>query len=193
MNYKALLSNLSLAICFLFPHDAKGQNEIKSLTKVGGYLNFNHPSGFGGFIFSLENERVFKKSNFFSHGPRLDYDKDKRDIPANFPGIENLFVGYEVKYYPFHFIKQKPYQGFFLGLYPCYLLPINKRYKNGPGLASLAGYQYMLKNKLSFGLEMSVIYMQNVNKDSPYRTNTEDRYFYFTGAIKIGYIFSTKK
>ncbi len=161
------------------------QSDNRSLTKGGGYLNFNHPSGFSGFFFSLENERAFKTNSFLTHGPRLDYNRAKRSY--SFPGIENLVLGYELKFYPFHYIKHKPYQGIFIGVYPCYFTPINQVYKYGPGLGSLMGYQYVFKDKISLSFEASVIYMQNVNEITRYRTNSQDRYFYITPSLKIGF------
>ncbi len=183
----------TLVIPFLFSCNSFSQSDSRPLTKVGGFINFNHPSGFGGFFFSLENERVFKNNSFFSHGPRLDYDKGKRNIQNNFPGIENLVLGYELKFYPFHYIKHKPYQGIFIGVYPCYFTPINQVYKNGPGLGSLMGYQHIFKDKISASFEGSVIYMQNVNETTRYRTNSQDRYFYITPSFKIGFKLGASK
>ena len=77
---------LAFLVIVLASIDIFSQSDNRPFIKVGGFINFNHPSGFGGFFFSLENERVFKNNNSFSHGPRLDYDKGKRNIQNNFPG-----------------------------------------------------------------------------------------------------------
>jgi hypothetical protein len=183
-----------LLIFYLLPTtNLVGQNIPRPLNKVGGFINFNHPSGFAGYFISLENERVFNRNYSFTHGPRLDYDKSKRDVQKNFSGTENLVLGYELKYYPFHHKSSKLYQGIFIGIYPCYFLPINNLYKNGPGLASPIGYQYVFKDRISLGIETSIIYMQNVNESSPYRTNSQDRYFYITPAIKFGFKLGANK
>ena len=177
---------LFLIINTLFPFDSFSQNDQRSLIKAGGYLNFNHSSGFSGFIFSLEKERTFKKNMSFTHGPRLDYDKAKRDLSKNFPGIENLIVGYGLKFYPFYFKSHKPYKGIFIGLYPCYFMPINIRYKYGPGVGSPIGYQHVFKDKISLGFEGSVIYMRNINENAFYQSNPKNKYYYFLLCFKVG-------
>ncbi|MBL7870288.1 MAG: hypothetical protein JNM78_01655 [Cyclobacteriaceae bacterium] len=184
-NKKPLLI-IGFIACSILSSEIKGQNIQRPLSKIGGYpiFSYGHVSG---FFFSLESERVFKTNNYFTHGPRLDYDKDGKDPKKLFPGIENLVLGYQLKAYPFHFKNRKSYQGIFIGAYPCYFLPINKLYKNGPGLGSVIGYQYVLKDKISLSAETSMIYMQNVNETTPYSTNSKDRYFYITPSFKIGF------
>ena len=166
--------------------DSFSQSDNRSINKIGGFPVLAEGK-LTGYFFSLDRESIFKNKRSFTHGPRLDYDRDGIDLRKRFPGMENLVIGYQFKFYPFHYIKQKAYQGTFIGVYPCYFTPINELYKNGPGLGSLLGYQYLFKDKISLSFEASVIYMQNVNEITPYRTNSQDRYFYITPSIKIGF------
>lgn len=168
------------------------QNDNRPLTKIGGYTTFKEAPT---IIFNLEQERVFMKHKYFTCGHRIDYYKfNPFFTPTKFSfGTENLILAYEVKVYPFYFKSHKTYQGFFLGIDLCYFTPINKKYFYGPGAGALIGYQYVFRNKFSLGVEGSVIYMQNVNKSSPFRKNPEDRYFYIIPSIKAGLKLGAKK
>lgn len=177
---------LVFLVIILASIDSFSQIDNRSINKIGGFPVLADGK-LTGYFFSLDRESIFKNKRSFTHGPRLNYDTDGMDLRKRFPGMENLVIGYQFKFYPFHYIKQKPYQGIFIGIYPCYFTPINELYKNGPGLGSLLGYQYVFKDKISLSFEASVIYMQNVNKTTPYSTNSQDRYFYITPSVKIGF------
>ena len=160
------------------------QVAINPLIKVGGYTYFSH-SRYLGFSVNLEYEKTFKRKEFLTHGPRLDYYRMRPYPEKYFYGIENLSLGYELKVYPFYYRSHKPYHGISLGLYPCYYVKTNQYYRYGPGLGSLFGYQYLFKNKVSAAIETSVIYFQNVNPNV-YKKNPVDRYYLLFISIKVG-------
>ena len=190
-NVLHLSFTILLTAWILFPFDLLSQNDQRSLTKVGGFLNFNDPSGFFGFSLNFEHEQMVKRSMSFSHGFRLDYEIARSYLISNpsqvkfFSRMENLVIGYELKFYPFYYRSQKPYHGIFMGIDACYFTPINQRYKYGPGFGTLVGYQYVFKKNISIGCEASMIYMQNIN-DQAFSTNAKDRYIYFLACVKVG-------
>ncbi len=179
-------------VAILISFHCFSQSDNRPLTKIGGYTSFKEAPS---IILNLEQERVFMKHKYFTSGPRIDYYKFNPFFkPTKFSfGTENLILAYEVKVYPFYFKSHKTYQGFFLGIDLCYFTPINKKYFYGPGAGALIGYQYVFKNRFSLGVEGSVIYMQNVNKSSPFRNNPEDRYFFIIPSIKAGLKLGAKK
>ena len=160
------------------------QVSIDPLIKGGGYVYFSN-SRYLGFSVNLEYEKTFKRKEFLTHGPRLDYYRMRPYPEKYFYGLENLSLGYELKVYPFYYRSHKPYHGISLGLYPCYYVKTNQYYRYGPGLGSLFGYQYLFKNKISAAIETSVIYFQNINQ-SVYKKNPVDRYYFFFISIKVG-------
>lgn len=148
-----------------------------SLTKLGGIFQFN-PSGYS---INFEHERGFLKNSRFTHGLRVDFNKISPYPQKFFPGVENLVLGYQLKLYPF---SKEEFRGFFTGVYPCYFVKRKDRYRYGPGLGGLIGYQYIRK-RLSLSIESSIVYMQNVNEKVPSK-NPEDRYFFLFLNIKAG-------
>jgi hypothetical protein len=195
-NVKRLIPSILLTIIVLTsPITLSAQTEdFRSLTKIGGYPLIRH-GGLNGYIISLEHERVFKKHQSFTHGPRIDYYMANASFnyPTFFLGTKNLIFGYEIKVYPFHFIFDKPYQGVFIGVFACYLTPIDSYYKNGPGIATPIGYQYVFKNRISLGAEATMVYFKNVNLKAFDRSNPAETYFFFLASIKLGIKFNFRE
>lgn len=171
-------------LIFSFPIFAHCQNE-RPLTKMGGYLYLYRFSKYSGYSLNFERENVFRQNSAFTHGPRLDYSNAKPSPQTFFPGSENLILGYEVKVYPFYSRNKRSYKGLFLGINPCYFVNVKRRFKYGPGLGSLIGYQFWIKNKFSLSGEGMLIYMQNTNPRTT-RQNPQDRYFYIFANVKLG-------
>jgi len=156
----------------------------RPLLKAGGFI-YASTSGYNGFSFHLEFERTFKRLEYLTTAPRIDY------VNINRYPEKNLFVGYEVKFYPLYWKFREAYRGISIGVEPLMLIKSEAvpyaRY--GPGLGSLIGYQYLFKDKISVGLEGSMIYLQNLNKDSkqyPGYVHPSERYFYFFACLKLG-------
>ena len=151
----------------------------KPLIKVGGFI-YPDSSRYGGFSLHLELERTFRRAQYLSGGVRLDY--------LNFEDFfdKNIFIGYQLKFYPFYWKSKKPYQGFFIGVDPLYLVQKGNDYSRyGPGLGALIGYQHIIKNKFSVGIEPGGAYIIDLNGDSP-QNNPDNEYFYFFIALKFG-------
>lgn len=154
--------------------------------KGGGFI-FYSKGGYTGYTLNAETERAFNDIYRFTHGLRIDYDWGKPNPEKLFPGVENLIFGYDFKFYPFKRKASKPYQGVFLGLNPCYFYNINSKYKYGPGIGSILGYQYLLKDRFTLSSEFTMTYMQNIN-DYALQTNSQDRYFYLFFNVKFGWL-----
>lgn len=167
--------------------NAFSQTERRPLLKVGGFVYFTK-SEYSGFSVHFEFERTWKQNQRFTSGPRLDYTFTK-DLGYNYTGDigPKVYVGYELKYYPFQNKLEYPYQGVFVGIEPLILMhkPSSDFYRYGPGLGALLGYQHLIKKKYSLGLEGSLIYFQNLNKERP-PDNSEDRYYSLYACLKVG-------
>lgn len=168
---------------FLFHSEIRGQEKKFKLLKPGAFLSF-YEAKCTGFSLSLELESSFK-SQFFSHGPRLDYTRIYPIPEKYFLGRENLLVGYQVKYYPLQTNKKRQYHGPFIGGYPFYNMPVFPIHRNGPGLGTVIGYQHVFRDKYSLSFEASILYFQNMNESVP-RKNPADRYFFFNATLKFG-------
>lgn len=154
-------------------HASHAQSDKQPLLKLGGYPIYrNHD--WNGSIFSIEQEMSFKKNDILKHGYKIDYY------------YKNLILGYNLKLYPFFSIKKKPYQGIFIGSEICYFLPIDNRYKNGPGIATELGYQYVFKNKISAGIEIDMICMKNLNSKAFDGTSSNELNWFLIPSIKVG-------
>lgn len=156
--------------------ELRAQTSRAPLLKIGGFVYFKN----NGFSVHLEYERMFRRYAFLSSGPRVDY--------LNFEEFDdkNLFVGYQVKFYPLYWTFQKPYEGIFVGLEPLWLVGSENSYsRTGPGISSLLGFQHVIKEKIPIDLEVGMNYIQNLNS-SAQKNNPEDRYFYFFVALKAG-------
>lgn len=157
-----------------------------ALTKAGGFIYLYHLSEYSGFSLNIERENTFKSNAAFSHGARLDYNKFKPFPKTNFPGNENLILGYHFKLYPFFPKSKRQFNGLFLGIEPCYFVKVNSDYRYGPGLGGLLGYQLWIKNKFTLSAEGNIFYIQNIN-DNTTQQNPQDRYFYMYASIKVGF------
>jgi hypothetical protein len=166
--------------------DVLGQNERSPLLKIGGFVYFTH-SEYSGFSANFEYERTWRKESFTS-GPRLDYTFTK-NLGYTYTGDigPKLYLGYELKFYPFYQKYKSPYRGIFLGIEPLILTkrPNNDSFRYGPGVGALAGYQYIFNDKISLSFEGSVVYFQNLNEDRA-KKNPQDRYFSTYVTIKVG-------
>lgn len=169
-----------VAIAPIFSH---AQSENVKLLKAGGFIYYRN-SSFSAFSFNLDSERQFRKSKSLSHGFRIDFLSAPPKPKYYFFGYQSLAVGYQFRVYPFYFKKKQGLKGFFTGLYPCYHVNIDKRYRSGPAAGLLIGYQFVFK-KISLSYEFSPVYMQNVNPDIPPR-NPRDRYFLLFNTLKLG-------
>jgi hypothetical protein len=192
----ASIISMLFALAILVPSVSLfGQtDDFRPLFKLGGYPIFRN-SKLNGYILSFELERVFKRNMSFTYGPRTDYYEAGGyfDYPTYFSGVKYLSLGYQLKVYPFHFIYDKSYQGPYIGTFATYLAPIDWRYKNGPGIATPVGYQYVFKKKISLGAEATMVYFKNVNLKAIDRSNPEERYFFFLLSIKLGMKFNFKE
>jgi len=169
----------------LFSNFAFGQTDRNYLIKAGGFLYFLE-SRDNGYSLHLEYERAFKKLQFLTSGPRIDYTEFKYTHGA-------LMVAYDLKLYPFYWLSKRPYRGIFLGIDVNYLIQ-NKNLdysRYGPGLGSLFGYQHVFKDKISLCLETSMIYVQDLNEKA-LQHNTKHQYLYVFACIKAGLKISKK-
>ena len=158
------------------------QVSINPLIKVGGFI-YAFPE-YSEFSLHFEAERAFRKRQYFTSGLRLDYINPKN-------ADKNFFIGYNLKLYPFYFKYKIPYRGFYIGVEPMYLVKSaeNPKYRYGPGLGVLFGFQYLIKDRISLGLEADVMYVQNLNRNSTkYRgySHPSERYFYLFSCVKVG-------
>jgi hypothetical protein len=187
MDWKLFFYLLSI----LLPVGATAQDSPERLVKVGGFI-YVDKGEYNGFSVHMELERAFKRRQYLTSGPRLDYVK----IPDFGTIGENLFIGYHIKVYPFYFKHHVPFKGLFVGLEPLMLININEVDRNGndlgrygPGLGSLLGYQFTLRDKVSIGFEGCMNYVQNLN-DNTNRfqgyNHESGRYIYFYANVKIG-------
>lgn len=175
----ATILNVISASLVLFTNCAFCQIDRSSLIKGGAFL-YVLESKFNGYSIHLEYEKTLKNKEFLTAGPRLDYTEFKHISGA-------LMIAYDLKLYPFYWISKKPYHGMFIGADLTYLIQhrniATSRY--GPGIGSLFGYQYVLKDKVSLCLEGSMIYMQDMNENAP-QYNPEHRYLYVFACLKAG-------
>ena len=181
-----LASLVSIAISI----EAICQEKPPLMIKGGGFV-FYSKGDYTGFTLNAETERALNHKYRFTSGLRIDYDWGKPKPEKMFPGIENLIFGYDFKFYPFKRKTSKPYQGVFLGLNPCYFYNINTMYKYGPGVGSILGYQYLLKDRFTLSSEFTLTYMQNIN-DNALQTNSQDLYFYLFFNVKFGVLLIRK-
>ena len=174
---------LALTVSLAAP-ELLAQTSRASLIKVGGFVHFKNK----GFTIQFEYEKMFRRYAFLTAGPRIDY--------SNFEDFtdKNLFVGYQVKFYPLYWsFHKKPYEGIFVGLEPLWLVGAQNSYsRTGPGIGSLLGFQHVIKDKIPVALEVGMTYVQNLNS-SAQQGNPEDRYFYFFVGLKAGINLSTLK
>ncbi len=177
-----------LLVCFLVSTSGYCQLSDKSLKKIGGYLNPNHFSQSYGFTLSVELEKAFVNSKL-THGFRLDYMRARPFATPNkfFTGYENLIVGYNLKVYPFLNSSNGNYKGYFIGLHPSFFVKVQDRYRYGPGIGLLTGYQAWIKRKFTICPELGIIYMKNVN--NKIYSNSRDLYFYSLISVKVGFTF----
>lgn len=178
-------------LSILLPAGAMAQDSPERLIKAGGFIYVNKGE-YSGFSVHMELERAFQRRQFLTSGPRLDYVK----IPDFGTIGENVYIGYHIKMYPFYFKHHVPFKGLFVGLEPLILINRNAvdrqgidwgRY--GPGIGSLVGYQHIVKNKISVGLEGSMNYIQNLNDNTnAYQgyNHESGRYIYFYANFKVG-------
>lgn len=173
LRYILLLSSLVLS-----GFDGRTQTP-KPLLKIGAFPYLRH-AGVSGFSAHFELEKAWKNKEFITSGPRLDY-VDIRNFRPNF------YLGYQLKFYPFYWHYERPYQGIFIGIDPFYLMknPGDGLSRYGPGLGGLLGYQHVFNNRISVSFEGSVVYFQNLN-NNVYRNNPEDRYQTTFANIKVG-------
>ncbi|HMI66056.1 MAG TPA: hypothetical protein VK517_08480 [Cyclobacteriaceae bacterium] len=175
-----MLTKIGLFLSVCLAMDAVGQSDPGPLIKMGGFVYFLD-SKYNGFSAHLEFERAFRRSQFLTSGPRIDF--------INFKNSDGAFmVGYEFKIYPLYWKSRKSYQGLFIGIDPVYL-PKNpdiyySRY--GPGIGSLFGYQHVFKDKISIALEGSLIYIKDLNKQTA-QYNPDHTYLYAFACIKVGF------
>ena len=158
------------------------QVSVNPLIKVGGFI-YAFPE-YSEFSLHFEIERAFRKRQYFTSGLRLDYINPKN-------ADKNFFIGYDLKLYPFYFKYKTSYRGFYIGVEPMYLVKSAEtpKYRYGPGLGVLFGFQYLIKDRISLGLEADVMYVQNLNRNSTkYRgySHPSERYFYLFSCVKVG-------
>ena len=169
-----------IGILGLFANSSFGQTGTNALVKAGGFIYFLH-SQYNGFSTHVELEKAFKRAEFLTSGPRLDY--------VNFDySPSDLMLAYDLKLYPFYWIKKKPYHGMFIGVDVTYLLKTNDIHYSrfGPGVGALLGYQHVFKDKFFLSLEGSMIYVQDLNDKAP-QHNAAHRYLYVFACIKGGW------
>ena len=174
-----ILLFLSLSTRLFAQLDSARNVDRRALFKMGGFI-YPDSSNYGGFSFHLEIERIFRNAPYFSSGPRLDY--------VNFEDFfdKNFFVGYEFKFYPFYWKSKKPYQGLFLGVEPLYLAQTGNSYSRyGPGGGTFLGYQHIIRDKFSIGLETEMAYVIDLNGDAP-QNNPDNEYLFFFISLKFG-------
>jgi hypothetical protein len=176
-----------LTVILAFPFDWRSgahcqrtpaSKDKHSLIKLGFFPFINR-----GVQVNLATERLFNRAPALTRGFRLDYQKQKQYYKATptsikfNPGLEVLSLGYQIKTYPFYFVKHKQYNGFYLGVDLCYYFKIQKIYRYGPAVGGQIGYQRIIKDRFSVGAEIRVTYQQNLN-DNVQSLNPKDRYIY---------------
>jgi hypothetical protein len=190
LNRLCFMLLLASLFSFTISIEAICQESPPLVIKGGGFV-FYSKGDYTGYTLNAETERAFNHTYRFTRGLRIDYDWGKPKPEKMFPGIENLIFGYDFKFYPFKREASKTYQGVFLGLNPCYFYNINSKYKYGPGVGTILGYQYLLKDRFTLSSEFTMTYMQNIN-DNAVQTNSQDRYFYLFFNVKFGVLFMRK-
>lgn len=180
-----LLLAISNVVTASFGQDTSVDVRARPLLKFGGFPYFER-SSYSGFSLHLSSERAFRKRQYFTSGPRIDY-VNLSDFPD-----KNLSIGYEVKFYPFYWKHRQPYRGLYVSVEPLVLIKtdFNPGAKFGPGLGLLLGYQYLIEDKISLGLEACMGHFKNLNKEAlqyPGSSNSEERYFYFLACFKVGF------
>lgn len=155
------------------------------IIKLNLYPHFSNP----GITIGLEFEKSLGRTIKFSQATRIEYRTITSENPSdNFFGQQNLCLGYAVKYYPFRKQSGKKFQGVFVGIMPSYFVKVRSQYRYGPAIGIPAGYQFVLKSRLTLSLEYTVTFMQNVNNAIP-PSNPSDRYFDLFKGFRIGYRF----
>jgi hypothetical protein len=164
----------------LLTADVFAQAKVDPLLKAGGFVYF-YRGEYNGFSANVEFEKAFTRSHFLTSGPRIDY--------INYPGNDNsLMLAYDLKFYPFYWKNRRPYQGMFIGVDLVYFLKNSDTYSSryGPGIGSLIGYQYLIKDKVSLSIEGNVIYMHDLS-ETAVQTNLRHNYFDEFLSVKVGF------
>lgn len=155
------------------------QVDNSQLVKIGLFF-YPIEYRYNGFSIHLEMEKFFSKKKSFSTGPRVDFVNIKNGVPA-------LLLGYNLKLYPFFSRKKIQNKGFFISIAPVIKPKILNVYyeRYGPGVMSLLGYQFFLKDYISLSGECSWTYLRDINNYSQ-QFNANRLYVYVYANVKVG-------
>ena len=180
MKYYRFLFAINFLLLPLFANSQILDNKV---IKIGGFV-YTHHFNYTGYSINFELEKIIKNKEFLTHGPGIDYVYLKDFIS------KNIYLGYNIKFYPLYWIYRKPFRGLFIGIDPFFLLkdPRNDFNRYGPGFGTTIGYQIIFKDKISLSYELNINYFQNLNPNV-IKKNNLDRYFGSTQSLKIGFTF----
>ncbi|HLF32879.1 MAG TPA: hypothetical protein VI583_01500 [Cyclobacteriaceae bacterium] len=178
------MKTILIFIFLILSSEIMGQLRQDRLVKFGGLPNYGIGSYPGNLssphIIGFEFEKISRRMEFLTHCYRFDY------IP--YLNQQFTLLGYNVKFYPRYLTgRRQPLRGIFLGAGPAIFSQEAGRMPNryGPGVNVTAGYQVLIKNKLSIAYELDMHYLKNLNMQVPWN-NPDNHWFTFFHYIKLG-------
>ncbi len=179
-----------LVLSIICSTNTSGQLRSDRILKAG--YNPFYPSEYKIFSFHLELEKLKKnKSNRtvgygISQLRIVDYS-DSLTINNTYSGTQNItYIFYKISYYPFQrLLKNKPFNGLMLSLNPCIFYQDYEIHPDNYGFGVLfgIGYQYLIKRRVSLGVEGNLGLLSIVNL--PTKRNSLTPGIYYTAKIEF--------
>jgi hypothetical protein len=186
---------LLLAFVILNSTNATSQDPSGRILKIG--YNPFYPGENKISSIHIESERLKKNKSHKTIGFGIsqlrivDYN-DTISMNSTFNGTQNItYVYYKISYYPFQgLLKSKPFNGLMLSLNPCIFYQDFKIHPDSYGFGIMfgVGFQYLIKRRISIGVEGNIGILSKVDRLT--HTNPLTAGGYYTA--KIGYLLKKK-